>query len=207
MKWTKTAAAGVVALLALASLAGAQNKSQPHKAGEQAVPLKVEVVLKESGGTEGGSSSHASAKTVSSLPYTLSVIAYPRSNNDVLHMFAPMSKLRMGIRVPYPISAGSTQFQYQNVGTEIDCQAEEIETGLFRVSVTVQHSSVYSPQSAAAMRDQGAKPSTAYGPIFSTFSGNLELLMRNGQTTESTVATDPVSGRVLRVAVTLHVLK
>jgi hypothetical protein len=31
--------------------------------------------------------------------------------------------------------------------------------------------------------------------------------MRDGETAESTVATDPVSGHVMRISVTLHVVK
>ncbi len=44
-------------------------------------------------------------------------------------------------------------------------------------------------------------------PVIRTFRTSLKLLMRDGQTVQSTMATDPVSGRVLKVDITLSVVK
>jgi len=39
------------------------------------------------------------------------------------------------------------------------------------------------------------------------FRGDMTLLLRDGQESEATVATDPLTGRVLKVDVVLTVLK
>jgi hypothetical protein len=43
--------------------------------------------------------------------------------------------------------------------------------------------------------------------VFSGFRSSVQLLMRDGQTVQSMMATDPVSGRVLKIDVTLNVVK
>jgi hypothetical protein len=44
-------------------------------------------------------------------------------------------------------------------------------------------------------------------PVFRKFSSTNMLVMRDGQTREFTAATDRVSGEVVRIAVTLRVVK
>ncbi len=164
------------------------------------VPIKVQVVFKE----------YKGAKELSSLPYT---IPAPASNHP------SKSTLRMGLRVPIPY--GNGQFGYQNVGTDIDCIGSILGGGLFKIQLTLSRSSLYSPKNATFNTNSYVtqqpeisgkeNKSMAFGlapqPIFSNFSTSLDLVMRDGQTIESTMATDPISGRVLRVDITLHVVK
>jgi hypothetical protein len=82
------------------------------------------------------------------------------------------------------------------LGTEIDCGATPLGGGLYRVFLTVSRSYV-----------SQIKPAEPHEPIFRSFRASFPLLMRNGQTIEDMMATDPVSGRVLKVDVTLRVLK
>ena len=44
-------------------------------------------------------------------------------------------------------------------------------------------------------------------PVIQQFRSQLNLLIRDGQTLETTVSTDPISGRVTKVEVTLNVVK
>jgi hypothetical protein len=44
-------------------------------------------------------------------------------------------------------------------------------------------------------------------PAFRTFTSSFSVLLRDGQTAQHTAATDPVSGEVLRIDVTVNVLK
>jgi hypothetical protein len=44
-------------------------------------------------------------------------------------------------------------------------------------------------------------------PVVQQFRSQVNLLIRDGQTIQSTVATDPVTGHTLRVDVTLNALK
>jgi len=44
-------------------------------------------------------------------------------------------------------------------------------------------------------------------PVIRQFKAELNLIMRDGQTVESTIGTDPSTGRVSKIEVTLIVLK
>jgi hypothetical protein len=177
-------------LFATAALAQQKPAEQPVKI----VPLKVEIVLSEYAGT----------KEISRLPYTLAVNAGDRPP-DWVH-------LRLGDRVPIatgPFSRPAsgqiinTQFQYQDVGTNIDCAADALPEGTFKLELTVVRSSVDASHQAIG---EGAEV-VGGQPIIRQFRVSNFLILRDGQTDTSTIATDPVSGHVLRVTVTLHVVK
>lgn len=203
-RWTKFVALEMISFLILAAAAAAQNAPKQPK---PLIPLKVDVVFNE----------YEGAKKASSLPYALSVNA-----NDKGEYIR--SSLRMGLRVPF--RTGGNQFQYQNVGTEIDCTAQTVDPGTVEISLGLRRSSVYSSQGvrfhganyefdrnlpeargAPEQGTEGRASTVPLGPVFSQFSTNLNLIMRDGQTIQSTMATDPVSGRVIKVDVTLHVVK
>jgi hypothetical protein len=44
-------------------------------------------------------------------------------------------------------------------------------------------------------------------PVIQQFSSELDVLIRDGQTLQTTVATDPVSGRVTKADVTVNIMK
>ncbi|MGH9354060.1 MAG: hypothetical protein ACRD2G_18175 [Terriglobia bacterium] len=117
----------------------------------------------------------------------------------------------MGLNVPLTYSAN--QITYKDVGTNIDCNVTPMEDGAFEVDVSLQRSSVYSPSSsevkAAEQLSQLSRESAirASDPIFGQFNANFDAVLRDGQSKESTMATDPVSGHVIKVDVTLHVMK
>lgn len=138
-------------------------------------------------------------KKVGSLPYTLQVAANdPRG-----------AKVRMGVEVPVPVTtfqgAGSssspaTSFQYRNVGTNIDCSADSLEDGRFRVILTVEQSSIPSTP-------EGRSGQARDLPMFRTFNAMVPLVLRDGQTTQYVAATDPVTGESIRIDVALSVIK
>ncbi len=182
MKTMRISAAVVAALLMLASVVQAEQK--PPK---PLTPLTVQVVFSE----------YEGEKKISSLPYTIPV------NADALPGPGQQSFLRMGIEVPILGVGKNGQVQYENVGTNIDCSAESIEGGRFRVFLNVNRSSLYTPGPGA----ETAAQAQAGAPMIRRFQESLNLLMRDGQTIQSTVATDPVTGRVWKVDVTLRVVK
>jgi hypothetical protein len=166
----------------------------PAVSAKNLVPLKVQVVV----------SRYQGEKKTSSLPYTLSV------NND--HM---LSRLRMGSKVavltlPRPPGAAEDKnvppgsFTYQDVGTNIDCFALSTDDGRFRIEITIQDTSVYSQ---GQPNPQGETPTLKDIPTFRTFTSSQTLILRDGQTTQFTTATDRVSGEVTKVDVTLTVVK
>lgn len=185
---------GVLSLL-VAAAASAQNPVKHDEPPKPQIPLKVDVVINE----------YAGVKKISSLPYSLSVYANQRMD----------SSLRMGLQVPIirgvtPINGKSAQnvIEYQDVGTNMDCGVHSSDGQHFQVDLGATWSSVYSPPNVLSEKEAGPQISRdPYHPIFSRFSASLHLIMRNGQTIESTVATDPVSGHVIKVDVTLHVMK
>ena len=53
--------------------------------------------------------------------------------------------------------------------------------------------------------DGEAAPSTQ--PLVRQYRGDVGMFLREGQTAEGTVATDPLTGHVFKVEVTLNVVK
>lgn len=155
------------------------------------VPLKVQVVV----------SRHLGEKKVSSVPFTLAVIA-----ND-----GDKTSLRMGVDVPVPqtvfgsanAAVPQVSYTYRSVGTNIDCSARSSDAGVFKLDLAVSDTSVF-----VTDKDAAANPTRNSGiPAFRSFTSTFNLLLKDGQTAQHTAATDPVSGEVLRIDVTLTVLK
>jgi hypothetical protein len=185
MKKTLTGAA--VAVLLCSPVARAQDKA-PEKPEmlmpprKSVVPLKVRVVLSKLKGDT----------LTASLPYTLPCNAEDRP-----------SHLRMGIEVPVMAASkdGPPAYQYKNVGTNIDCRAFADGEGRYRLEMTVEHSSVYAPPDDA--RRSGGDGT----PMFRTFRSGFTPVLRDGQSLQYTTATDPVSGEVVKIDVTLTAMK
>jgi hypothetical protein len=147
------------------------------------IPLRVQLVL----------SRYQGEKKISSIPYTMSVVANDRDKTS----------LRMGVEVPIPAGPNSTSYNYRSVGTNIDCSAQTIEAGVFRLDFVVAESSIFVTEKEAA----GTVSRVTGMPAFRSFTSTFNVLMKDGQTQQHTSATDPVSGEVLRVDVTVNVLK
>jgi len=178
-------------LLAGVPLLRGQEKEKTADAGKSVesrktiTPLRIQVIFSEFDGE----------KKTGSLPYTFLVNADDPGSH---------SAVRMGLRVPIEISSntGVKQVQYQDIGTNLDGRAERTEDGRFVLRLGVERSSVYSRATSIG----GNEVSTAE-PTIQQFRTQMDLLIRDGQTIESTVATDPLTGHVLKVDVTLSVLK
>jgi hypothetical protein len=151
------------------------------------VPLKVQLVLSRFKGE----------KKISSLPYILGVAANERGWTNV----------RMGIEVPIGRKgdlAPGGGISYRSVGTNIDCMADSTAEGPFRLAIRVEDSSVLAEPS------KGTNDATAIVgdmPAFRSFKTNFTILLRDGQTTQYTSAVDPVSGEIMKIDVTLSVIK
>lgn len=185
MKTVRMLAGSVAVFLMFVTGIQAQEKAKATEAEKPSTPLVLQVVFSE----------YQGEKKVSSLPYILPV------NADGSRVI-----LRMGLRVPFATKGGQNlpmEFQWQDVGTNIDCEAHPVEGGRFRLALRTERSSLYTPGPDKEPDDR-TLPSQ---PIFSRFSADFNLTMRDGQTIQSTVATDPVSGRALKTDVTLHMVK
>jgi hypothetical protein len=171
------------------------------------IPLRVQVVVSRWQGE----------KRISNLPYVLSVNAV-----DVAPPFdlraAPTSQIRMGAKVPVPsatppmvdgkpfagpgVLTSATPVSYQDIGTSIDCRARLLDGGLFEVGLSIDDTSIYTNE-----QSQSGSPIVAEMPVFRSFRSSNMLILRDGQTSQFTAATDRVSGEVTRVDVTLTVVK
>ena len=191
-------AATLLAALTSVTAAGQQPAATPaqvQKPAEQSAaasspltPLRVGVVITRFQGD----------KKTTSLPYTLSVVA----NSDP-------TTLRLGVEVPIATSRpkspdGSVvipSFSYRTVGSNIDCRAWQMSGGFYNLKFVVEDSSV---------QIAGGEKTTALAeemPSFRSFKVSFNAIMRDGQTTQHTSATDPITGEVMRVEVTLNVAK
>jgi len=195
-------------LLFLAPASKAQDKpSAEANAPDVTVPAKLQIVLTEYDGT----------KKISSMPYSIPFI---------LSRTIPLtSSLRLGVRVPVNSiisKTGEASFQYVDVGTNIDVSDIDYRMnqnhspttpGRFSVDIKIDRSSLYVPSRDKDGHIDGGKDWTAGEPppgdepMIRQFRGDVTLLLRDGQESEATVATDPLTGRVLKVEATLTVLK
>ena len=161
------------------------------------IPLKVTVVLSRFQGE----------KRISNMPYVLGVTASGWGAG-------PKTALRMGVEVPVAqtriTSEGKpgpvSSYSYRDVGTNIDCGAtfEESRPGIFQLALTVSDSSlgIDTPKPGGA-----GSPVVPDLPSFRNFNSSFTALLRDGQTMQYTSATDPVSGEVMKIDVTVNVMK
>ena len=135
-------------------------------------------------------------KKISSLPYSLSV-----------SIGGPRVTFNIGAQVPYATTqvtenVKTPTYSYRSVGVGIIVSGQtEVEPGQYRMDVHVDDSTL-----SSSSQIQGA-PAIASVPIFRTFNTGGTVRLRDGQTTQLTTAADPITGEIMRVDVTLTVLK
>ena len=107
---------------------------------------------------------------------------------------------RDGIPGPDGVSR-SRSFNYETVGTRIDCGARTLGEGRYEVNVVIDESSVDGDDQTSPMRRW-----SSYPPAFRYFESNNTLVLRDGQSQQYLAAADRISGETIRVDVTLNVL-
>jgi hypothetical protein len=181
--------AGALAAAALTTVS-AQEKPAPQEkptppqmvTPSRRQPLKVQFVIARYQGD----------KRLSSMPYTLGVLSD-----------AGRTSMRLGIAVPIATGPGPnvSTYNYKDVGTNIDCSASDQGNGLYQLVVTISDSSV---QSDAGEKDAKFVRDV---PVFRNFNATFTMLLRDGQTMQYASVTDPVSGEVTKIDVTLNFAK
>ena len=163
---------------------GASQSAQLAAAKPATTTLLVEVSIAR----------YQGEKRLSNLPYSLMV------NTDNTR-----SSLRMGGQVPIATSVVSSDgkaapmssYSYRDIGTSIDCTSTPVgEDGRYKLTVTVEESSVY-PDTDAAIASAGVKGA----PAFRSFRAQNFLSLRSGQSVEFTTATDRITSEVVKVTV------
>lgn len=142
-------------------------------------------------------------KKISSLPYTLTINVPDASVRNP----AGRANLRLGTQVPITTMSRQSNdanaplvptVSYKDVGTNIDVLVTAFDGGRFKLDVTLEDSSIdIAPASGA----------NSTHPAFRSFRTNNTLMLRDGQSSQFSTATDKVSGDVWKVDVTLSVVK
>ena len=157
------------------------------------VPLEIEITIAR----------YQGEKKISSVPYQLAVNAEGGE-----------AKLRMGSEVPVfsaaftPAAAGKEKegpaplrsYNYRSIGTTITSSARTAPENRFEVNLYVEDRSVYTGTEKTVPGGEGV-------PVFRNFNSTNTLLLRDGQTRQYTAAVDRVSGEVVKLEVTLRVVK
>jgi hypothetical protein len=195
MKNVKTALLFLAAASFLVLPLRAQDTAKPDaKAQSNAhVPqLKVQMLFTEFDGD----------KKTKSMPYT-SVFAATGQPADSM-------KLRIGSRVPL-WTGKDGGFQFVDVGTNLDCTAERLEDGRFGLRIAFERSWIQGenalPLDQSPQSQTGTPIAPFKEPIIGQYKTTEYLIARDGQTIETTVATDPLNGKQLKIELTLNVLK
>jgi len=174
----------------------AQDKPKPDSR-TPVTTLKVQVTFAE----------HEGEKKLANLPYTFFLKAAD------LGPSSPWTKVRMGSRVPVATGTekGTIQFQYIDVGTNIDARGLAADDGRFDLALNLERSWVEGDVTLPSEKQTTTAGELNSGqfrePIIRQFKTELTLTMRDGQTVQTTQAADPLSGRVLTITVTMNVVK
>lgn len=196
MKKARFALASLLALTVVALHVPAQEKPKPDSK-TPVTALKVQVTFAEQEGE----------KKLANLPYMFYLKAAD------LGPSSPWTKVRMGSRVPVATGTekGSIQFQYIDVGTNIDARGLATDDGRFDIVLNLERSWVEGEVLVPNEKPAEAAVNPNFGqfkePVIRQFKTELTLTMRDGQTIQTTQAADPLSGRVLTITVTINVVK
>ena len=176
----------VLAVAMAGSAAAAQDEEKGTKRTREGTPLRVQVTFSRFQGD----------KKVGSMPYTLAVNSDDRP-----------TVVRAGIQVPIMIYQGPDKgatVMYKDVGNNLDCSAETLGDGRFKLSFTLEQGSVQSTDGAPKA---ASEPAAFHAPVLRTFRTQSNVILRDGQSAQYVAATDPVSGEMVKIDVTLNLVK
>lgn len=193
MKKVTLVLATVLALTLACFRISAQENPKPETR-KPATILKIQVTITENEGE----------KKLSNLPYTFFIRATDAAITQ------PWTKVRIGSRIPVFVGKEGGM-QYLDVGTNIDARGFPSDDGRFDISLSLERSwvegDVVVPVEKSASSTVEPNSGHFREPIIRQFKTELSLTMRDGQSTQTTQAADPLSGRVLTITVTMNVVK
>jgi hypothetical protein len=124
-------------------------------------------------------------KKIASLPFVLMVTK------------GQSSQVQMSSEVPIPTyTDGKSGYSYRSIGTNIMASGNHIDGGLYDIGLSISDSQMLITES------------TTNGPgRVQNFTSTPHLLLRDGGTVQYAAATDKATGDVVKVDVTLNVIK
>lgn len=161
--------------------ASAQNPGMPS--ANIGPPVQLQVVISRTRGE----------KKISSMPYVMSVKPNERFGAQV----------RVGSQVPISTTVdGKQTVIFREIGTSMDAQVTLLQDGRYSVTLNIEESAVYG-DTQEPFKLQVMTPV----PVTRMYRSSNTLYMREGQTSQFGVGTDPMTGDSVRVDVTLTVTK
>jgi hypothetical protein len=146
---------------------------------------------------------------ISSLPFSLvasAAAAAPGINTLAVNSGLYQARMRMGIDVPVGTSMSSedktVRTSYRSVGTNIDCLVTRLDENQFSARLDINDSSIFYSTDGDGKGAKNPDPAA-----FRTFNATNSVILRHGQTVLFGTSTDKVSGEVLKIEVTLNVVK
>lgn len=147
------------------------------------VPVKVQIVFSEFEGE----------KKISSMPYSLIAI----TDEKVGGYYS--TSLRTGVRIPVEIDGKDQKSTYMDVGSNIDCGVRTTAEGSYHLYMIFERSALYQP---GADDKLSGRP-----PLVRQFKASENMILKDGQTSESVVSTDPLNGHSLHISITINLAK
>jgi hypothetical protein len=166
----------------------AQEKPKAEERVKVPTPVKVQIVFAEYDGE----------KKISSMPYAFTVISDEKVGGNY------SISLRTGIRVPIETDGKDQKTTYMDIGSNIDCGIRTEDDGRFHLYLIFDRSALYPNKSSEGER-LVAEPNGL--PLIRQFRTSENFILKDGQTSENLVSTDPLNGHTLRVSVTINVQK
>jgi hypothetical protein len=166
--------------------AGELDDAAKTAALESSVPLKLDVVFTRFLGE----------KKVGRLPFTMLL----NSDNS-------FTELKMGLMVPlrYEKENMHGNVVFKDVVTSVNCRARPLSGERFALACGFNQDSVYSQNGQDPAADAKARAALT-PPVVRRFGSQTTLVLQDGQTVQHS-ATDPLTGEVLEVDVTLTVTR
>jgi len=202
MRAVRTVAAlfGIVVVTVITAAAQGQSAPKPSPS----VPLRMQLVISRWQGD----------KRIAATPYTFVVNA----TDPLSSPGQDWSRVRMGVEVPVTTApppdskqnaapGQPSTVQYRPFGTSIDCIAQPLENGRFKVSITIDESTPYSDEDKSRFPSSTNESRGGMNPVFRSFRLVNVLMLKDGQSEQMSSAIDRFSGEVVKVDVTLSVIK
>ena len=173
---TKSIACLVLPFIAATAMTGVAQEptraASPQTHSSTQIPLKVQLVI----------SRYIGEKKVSNIPFTLSVVANDKDKTSLRILWT--CRTGHGFQRQYQSDKVSvpttTSYNYRSIGTNIDCTAQTIEAGLFKLDLGVSDSSVFLNEKQGSGT---AMPMTGV-PAFRSFTSTFNVLLKDGQTAQ-----------------------
>jgi hypothetical protein len=166
-----------------------QEKTKTEEHFKPLIPIKVQMVFTEYDGD----------KKIASMPYSFIAVA-----DEKLGGYYSTS-VRNGVRIPVETDGKDQKTTYLDLGTNIDCGIRNEEDGRFHLYFIFERSSL---NPSAAMGDEKLEVTRPNGlPLIRQMRTSETLVLKDGQSSESLLSTDPINGHSIRLSVTINVVK